>query len=183
MKKIILSLALCMAGIFAANAEAGQMAVGGNIGAAPCLEKGDAPTNFGLTAKFQYGLTDKIRLEADMEYWFKNKGYSVFDITANAHYLFNIADKITVYPLAGIGFAHLGGESGDIVTEIINPGDGTTTIVKTHYSNSADKFVFNIGAGAEYALTDHLSVGFELKYQYISKFSRFPIQLGVVYRF
>lgn len=179
MKKIILSLVLCMAGIFAANAEAGQMAVGGNIGAAPCLEKGDAPTNFGLTAKFQYGLTEKIRLEADMEYWFKNKGWSVFDITANAHYLFNIADKITVYPLAGIGFAHLGGET--FYYPLYDQDGNPAGEIKS--TNSADKFVFNIGAGAEYALTDHLSVGFELKYQYISKFSRFPIQLGVAYRF
>ncbi|MDE7397442.1 MAG: porin family protein, partial [Muribaculum sp.] len=160
-------------------ADAGDMQVGANIGVAPCLESGDAPSNFGLGAKFRYGLSEKIRLEADMEYWFKDKGWSVFDITANAHYLFAVTDKINVYPLAGIGFAHLGGASFYIPTAFDEDGEPTAYIKTT---NSADKFVFNIGGGAEYAINDRISVGFELKYQYINKFSRFPIQIGFTYK-
>lgn len=99
---------MCMAliGLCATAQEKGDMAVGVNLGVAPCLESGTSVTNFGVGAKFQYNVSDPIRLEAAFDYGFKNKGVDVMTIGINAHYIFKVANKISVYPLVGIGYAH-----------------------------------------------------------------------------
>ena len=149
------------------------MAVGLNLGVAPCLESGAKVTNFGIGAKFQYNVTNPIRLEADVDYWFKNKGMDVFDITANVHYLFNVGNKLKVYPLVGIGYARIGGS-----LEFDDPD-------YKDYDDEASisKFLFNVGAGVEYPISSKLSVGAEIKYQYIQYFSRLPINIGITYKF
>lgn len=209
MKRILFLATLLIAVVSSVSAQKGQSAVGINLGAAPCLESGVSLTNFEIGAKYQYGITDAIRLEADLSYGLKSKGIDVFEVSANAHYLFNIGEKIKVYPLVGIGYGHIGGgfsnndieydytpstddqeydfysrayvdKDGNVVTgnKGEEPGkndDGNST--------SANKFLFNVGAGAEYALSSKLSVGLELKYQYMSHFSRLPITVGVTYQF
>lgn len=187
---------LVIATATSAFAQKGQSAVGINLGAAPCLESGASLTNFEIGAKYQYGITDAIRLEAGLSYGIKSKGVGVFDIAANFHYLFNIGDKFKVYPLVGIGFGHISGgsfgksemesflddlEAAAGINKYKNNGEENTD--EDDSSTSANKFLFNVGAGAEYALTSKLSVGVELKYQYMSHFSRLPITLGVTYRF
>ena len=148
------------------------MAVGLNLGVAPSLESGASVTNFGIGAKFQYNVTNPIRVEADLDYWFKAKGMDVFDITANVHYLFNVGSKLKIYPLVGIGYAHLKASADfDIAGEDFS------------VSASADKFLFNVGAGVEYPIANNLSIGAEIKYQYIKDFSRLPISVGVAYKF
>lgn len=200
MKRILFLATLLIAVVSSVSAQKGQSAVGINLGAAPCLESGVSLTNFEIGAKYKYGITDAIRLEADLSYGLKSKGIDVFEVSANAHYLFNIGEKIKIYPLVGIGYGHIGaGLSGDDGDYDYDPsddegypyprakgysydseeeedyGDGSST--------SANKFLFNVGAGAEYALTSKLSVGIELKYQYMSHFSRLPITVGVTYKF
>ena len=44
--------------------------------------------SIGLGLKYQYNITDQIRIEPSMNYFFKNDGLSMFDINANIHYLF-----------------------------------------------------------------------------------------------
>ena len=179
MKKVFVSICVALMGLGAFAQEKGDMAAGLNLGVAPCLESGVPVTNFGIGAKFQYNITNPIRLEADIDYWLKAKGMDVFDISVNGQYLFHCAEKLTVYPLVGIGYAHLGGgmsgDFGDIMDEYdIDDIDG---------SSSASRFLFNVGVGAEYALTSKIAVGAEIKYQYIKDFSRLPITIGVTYKF
>lgn len=178
---------MCMAmiGLCASAQEKGDMAVGLNLGVAPCLESGASLTNFGVGAKFQYNVTNPIRLEADVDYWFKDKGLDIFDVSANAHYLFNLSDKFTVYPLVGVGYARVG---GDIEVEYDYDADDypypygyDDDVIEG--SASLSRFLFNVGVGAQYALSDKLSIGAEVKYQYIKDFSRLPISIGVTYKF
>lgn len=199
MKRILFLATLLMAVVSSVSAQKGQSAVGINLGAAPCLESGVSLTNFEIGAKYQYGITDAIRLEADLSYGLKSKGIDVFEVSANAHYLFNIGEKIKVYPLVGIGYGHIGaGLSGDDGDYDYDPSDDEEYPYPRakgypYYpeeeedygddSTSANKFLLNVGAGAEYALTSKLSVGVELKYQYMSHFSRLPITVGVTYKF
>lgn len=192
MRKLLLTACVALASLCTFAQEKGDMAVGLNLGAAPCLESGVSLTNFGIGAKFQYNVTTPIRLEADVDYWFKSKGVDVFDVTANVHYLFNIGDKLKVYPLVGIGYAHIGGgfssDINDFIEDIYDEYDheygtnigGDEVEVE---SSSASKFLFNVGAGAQYDLTSNIAVGLEVKYQYIKDFSRLPISLGVTYKF
>lgn len=157
-------LVMAFVGLCASAQSAGDMAVGVNIGFAPCLESNADLTNFGLGAKFQYNVTDPIRLEADMEYWFRAKSIDQFDITVNGHYLFNVAEGFRVYPLVGLGYAHVASHFGS-------------------YSASIDKFVFNVGVGCDYDVAENLAISAEIKLQYIQDFTRLPIQFGVAYKF
>lgn len=186
---------MCMAlvGLCASAQEKGDMAVGANLGVTPCLESGTSVTNFGIGAKFQYNVTDPIRLEAALDYGFKSKGADVFTLGVNAHYLFNLSDKLRVYPLAGVGYAHFsggygsydggdGGDGGDydfgydIDYDDMFEGDGRST-------GSVSKFMLNVGAGIECDITSNIAVNAEIKYQYIKNFNRLPISIGVAYKF
>lgn len=46
-----------------------------------------------------------------------------------------------------------------------------------------NKFYYNLGAGAEYAITDRFNIGVEVKWQGIKWFNRLPISIGVSYKF
>lgn len=169
-----------------AFAQKGEQAVGINLNVSPCLESGASLTNFGISAKYQYGITDAIRVEGALGYDFKSKGIGIFEVGANAHYLFNVTDKIKIYPLVGLGYANVSGSYGGTYTVTgmdFNTGEPKWEQTEKGGSSSMSKFYFNIGAGAEYALTDRFGINFELKYQYIKDFSRLPISLGVTYKF
>ena len=141
--------------------QAGDKAVGVNIGIAPYVGSGAGSfTNFQLGAMYQYSILDHIRLEADLDYGFKDKGIGIFDISANVQYLFNPASRFTVYPFAGIGYANASG-----------------------YGGSASRFLINLGVGAEYELLDFVSVGLKINYQYIKDFCRLPIAIYATYKF
>lgn len=197
---------MALASIGAAFAQQGQMAAGINLGVVPSLESGLNTTNFQLGAKFQYGITDAIRAEADLEYGFKSKGISVFDITVNGHYLIDVAPKFKIYPLIGFGYANIrqswGGKMsfdeflddcgisedafdmlpGYMKDQMEDEFDSLIKESKSH-STSASRFVFNIGVGGEYDVTDKIAVNLEIKYQYMKDFNRMPIVLGVAYKF
>ena len=195
MKKVILALCIGLIGAVSAFAQEGRMAAGLNIGVAPSLESGMSVTNFGLGLKFQYNITDPIRVEADVDYWFKSKEISVFDISANVHYLFNVTDKFKIYPLIGIGYAniHVSGPSFDMPEiDIPNiPGVDLSDLEDMYKdledmadtSSNASRFLFNLGVGADYDITDNLTANFEIKYQYLKDFNRMPISIGVAYKF
>lgn len=160
------------------------MAVGLNLGVAPCLESGYSVTNFDIGAKFQYNITNPIRLEADVDYWFKSKSCDVFDVTANVHYLFNVGSKLKVYPIVGNGYAHCGlmadfDFNEDDYKNLWSGSSNDDLVV----SSLASKFLFNVGAGVEYPVTEKLSVGVEIKYRSITNFSRLPISIGVTHKF
>ena len=191
MKKLIISLCMAAVGLCGYAQEKGDMAAGINLGVAPCLEKGVKVNNFGVGAKFQYNVTNPIRLEADLDYWFKDKGMDVFDISANVQYLFHcLQGKLTFYPTVGIGYGHLGsGIGGDFDYDDYSYYTRGVTRAPYYddddddYSASANRFLFNVGVGAEYSFTSKISAGLEIKYQYMKNFSRLPITLGVSYRF
>lgn len=189
MKKLFIFACAALLGLSASAQEKGDMAVGLNLGVAPCLESGVNVTNFGIGAKFQYNVTNPIRLEAAFDYGFKNKGTDVMTIGVNAHYIFKAADKISVYPLIGLGYFHgkttVSGARdmyednfGDIFSRDADYDYDTTV-----QGGSANKLYFNVGVGGQYDLNDKLAVNLEIKYQYIKDFNRLPISLGISYKF
>lgn len=190
MKKFFIFTCAALIGLCASAQEKGDMAVGLNLGVAPCLESGASVTNFGIGAKFQYNVTNPIRLEAAFDYGFKNKGVDVMTIGVNAHYIFNLSDKFNIYPLVGVGYAHCKATASGIPDLDENDWGGISNW-KTDIddygtkeeSGSANKFFFNVGVGGQYDLNDKLAVNLEIKYQYIKNFNRLPISLGVAYKF
>ena len=193
MKRFFTALCVALIGFTSAFAQKGDMAVGLNLGVAPCLETNASLTNFGIGAKFQYNVTNPIRLEADLDYWFKAKGMDMFDITANVHYLFNVGSKIKVYPIVGIGYASVGGGLSfdmDDFDDIFGDYGQYFSRASDDYdfdfdggSSRLNRFIFNVGVGGEYAITSKISAGLEIKYQYVKDFQRLPITIGATYHF
>ena len=146
-----------------ASAQAGDKALGAQ------LVFGSETNSIGLGVKGQYYFTDQLRGEASVDYFFKNKGVSMWDINANVHYLIDVADKFKVYPLAGLGYTNWSYKYEFPGLPVVEGSDGRLAI--------------NLGGGAEYELTKNLSVNAELKYQIISNYNQLVLGVGVAYKF
>ena len=162
MKKLLLLVCAAVMSL-SASAQAGDKALGAQ------LLFGSKTNNIGLGVKGQYYFTDQIRGEASFDYFLKNQGVSMWDINANVHYLFDVADKFKVYPVAGLGYTNWSYKYEYAVHTIAEGSDGRIAI--------------NLGGGAEYELTKDLSVNAELKYQIISNYNQLLLGVGVAYKF
>ena len=131
------------------------------------LTYGTEIESFGIGVKYQYNITDNIRLEPSMNYFFENHGVDQFDLNANAHYLFPMASNVRVYPLAGLTFARW--DFGDV--------DGGM------FSSDVTRLGVNLGGGAECDITNNLMLNFELKYQFVSDFDQAVFNIGIAYMF
>ena len=131
------------------------------------LTYGTEIESFGIGVKYQYNITDNIRLEPSMNYFFENHGVDQFDLNANAHYLFPMASNVRVYPLAGLTFARW----------------SFPQLIGGKFSNDATRLGINIGGGAEMDITDKLMLNFELKYQLVNDFDQAIFNLGIAYMF
>ena len=131
------------------------------------LSYGTEIESFGIGLKYQYNITDNIRLEPSMNYFFENNGIDQFDINANAHYLFPMASNVRIYPLAGLTFARW----------------SFPQLIGGKFSNDATRLGINIGGGAEMDITDKLMLNFELKYQLVNDFDQAIFNLGIAYMF
>ena len=146
-----------------ASAQAGDKALGAQ------LLFGSKTNNIGLGVKGQYYFTDQIRGEASFDYFLKNQGVSMWDINANVHYLFDVADKFKVYPVAGLGYTNWSYKYEFPGLPVVEGSDGRLAV--------------NLGGGAEYELTKDLSVNAELKYQIISNYNQLVLGVGVACKF
>jgi len=156
MKKFLAFALVVMMGVTSAMAQKGQMAIGGN------LLYGTEINSIGLGAKFQYGILEHLRGEASFNYYFQNKGFHMWDLNANAHYLFDIAPKFRAYPLAGL------------------------TVVNKSYSDvddSVTRFGLNLGGGCEYDLRPNVVLNAEFKYSIVSTIDQAVLSVGAVYKF
>lgn len=123
----------------------------------------DNPKSTGIGLKGQYGFTDQIRGEASFNYFLKKDGVTMFDINANLHYVFTFGE-FGVYPLAGVTLQHM---SVDL------PG-----------VDSESKFGANVGAGAEYSITEKIKLNLEFTYKIASdNWDRSLIGVGASYKF
>ena len=162
MKKLLLLVCAAVMSL-SASAQAGDKALGAQ------LVFGSETNNIGLGVKGQYYFTDQLRGEASVDYFFKNKGVSMWDINANVHYLFDVADKFKVYPLAGLGYTNW---SYKLEYDNVTLAKGTD-----------GRLAVNLGGGAEYALTDNVSVNAEAKWQIVNNYNQLVLGVGVAYKF
>jgi outer membrane protein X len=161
MKKFIVLFSMMFFIMGSAFAQKGIQAAGVH------LSYGTEIESFGIGIKYQYNITDNIRLEPSMNYFFENNGIDQFDINANAHYLFPMASNVRVYPLAGLTFARW----------------SFPQLIGGKFSNDATRLGINIGGGAEMDITDKLMLNFELKYQLVNDFDQAIFNLGIAYMF
>lgn len=163
MKKLLIVMSFIALFVNSSFAQKGYTAVGVHV---------DASAAMGIGAKFQYGITDAIRLEPAVNYYFGNVG-NIVDINANVNYLFPVFEKAKVYPLAGIGF----GINKEFILDETNYEDSGSF-------ETSGGLVINLGGGAEYTLNDKFSLGADLKYQIVTGgFSHITFAAGVIYKF
>lgn len=181
MKKLFMVAIILMVGVGAAMAQKDVKAVGLN------LNYGSEISNLGIGAKFQYGITDAIRIEPSFNYYMEKDGANLWDVNANLHYLFNVADGINVYPLAGLGYANVetsyGGDIENVEWGTDEDGEQVLVPSKGEGGSSSGEITVNLGVGAEYQLNEKWSIGAELKYQIISNFNQLVFGVGVAYKF
>ena len=162
MKKLLL-LGCAAVMSLSASAQAGDKALGAQ------LVFGSETNSLGFGVKGQYYFTDHIRGEGSFDYFLKNKGISMWDINANVHYLFDVADKFKVYPLAGLGYTNWSYKYEYAGAPVVEGSDGRLAV--------------NLGGGVEYELTKNLNVNAEAKYQIISNYNQLVLGVGVAYKF
>ena len=162
MKKLLLLVCAAVMSL-SASAQAGDKALGAQ------LVFGSETNSLGFGVKGQYYFTDHIRGEGSFDYFLKNKGISMWDINANVHYLFDVADKFKVYPLAGLGYTNWSYKYEYAGAPVVEGSDGRLAV--------------NLGGGVEYEFTKNLNVNAEAKYQIISNYNQLVLGVGVAYKF
>lgn len=133
------------------------------------LNYGTEIETIGIGMKYQYNLTNHIRFEPSMNYFFEKNDIDMFDINFNAHYILPLDSNIRVYPLAGLTFTRWNLDLPDL--------DGWNN------EGKKNKLGVNLGAGAEFDIQDEWMINFEIKYQLINKLDQAIISLGVAYMF
>lgn len=176
MKKFLILLCVALVSL-GASAQKGEQNVGAH------LLYGTDIGNIGVGAKYQYNVTDNIRLEGVGDYYLKTDGVTMFDLNVNGHYLFPINDKVTLYPLVGLNFTHWKQDEGGVdyddndYEKYSDDGDSDDS-----WSLSDSSIGLNLGGGVQYTLTDKVRIGAELKYQTISGFNTIVIGVGVTFK-
>ena len=137
-----------------AKHQQGDMAFGGHV--SHYME-----SNFSLTgigARFRYTIMEQMRVEGTFTYFFPKEivsfgdllsaNISMLNFSVNAHYLFPVTDRITLYPLVGLGF--LGVRT-------------TGTVLGINVQNSDNFATLNIGGGVDIQVADNISINIEPK--------------------
>ena len=168
MKKLFLVAAFAMVSAFASA----QFAVGVHT------LYGTDVANLGIGVRARYDINDQFRADGNFNYYFKKNNLEFWDLNANLHYLFNITDKFTAYPLGGLGYVNTK------VTYTSYEGiDKYGKPITAEVSTSDGRLGVNLGGGVDFALTDDLYLNGEVKYQIVSGYNQAVMSAGIVYKF
>ena len=138
MKKLIVLFSMMFFIITYSSAQKGIQSAGIH------LSYGTEIETVGIGMKYQYNLTNHIRFEPSMNYFFEKDNIDMLDINFNAHYILPLENNIRVYPLAGVTFTRWNLDLPDL--------DGWNN------DGKKNKFGVNLGAGAELGIYNRLSI-------------------------
>lgn len=71
------------------------------------LSYGTEIESAGLGIKYQYNITNPLRIEPSFNYFFENDNVSMLDLNVNFHYLCPVAQSVKLYPLFGLTMSML----------------------------------------------------------------------------
>jgi outer membrane protein X len=190
MKKLFFASLFITALSLSVFAQKGEKSIGVTLGYAELMIE---ERTAAIGVKFNYGITDQIRLSPSINYLLPKYDVSGWEINADVHYLFAVAPKIKVYPLAGLTFVgrSLKGEDGNDDDEYEEwqahlRGDddyGNDDNGKRRNAATGTRFGINLGGGIGYELTDKVAVGLELKYSVVSDIDQFVPTVNLTYKF
>ena len=161
-KAAIIAIAVALMNVTANAQTKGDKAIGAHI----ALATGNHYSHLGIGGKFQYNILDAVRAEGSLTFYPPKDYVSMWDVSLNGHYLIPVADKITVYPLAGVGLL------------------GARFSWEGHHSSSNSVFCLNLGGGADYELMPNIALNAELKYKIAEDgWGRLMPSVGIAYKF
>ena len=175
MRKILIFLGLLFVMLSNIYAQKGRQAIGFG------LSYGTEIESIGLGLKYQYNITNPIRLEPSLNYFIENDNVSMLDVNMNLHYLCPVGRSVKLYPLFGFTFSNWMFDLGDGF-DIDVDGDHIHIDKDDDHHNECRVGV-NIGGGADFVLTNNWIMNFELRYQLVSDFDQAVFNLGFAYRF
>ena len=159
MKKLLIILCAAIMGMGCASAQAnkGDLAVGVNV------VYGSQVDNAGFGLRLQYTPLDNIRAELGFNAFLNNDHYkNWWDINFNAEYLIGLfSQRLYLYPIVGVSFARTG--------------------FKPEGDDKA--FGLNLGAGAEYKLTEHVGLSLEYRHSIMKDIDQGVFGIGANYKF
>lgn len=152
MKKLFVVLLMAVAFCGSAEAQKGMKGIGVNINGINSLVSGETSLGFGV--KFQYNLSDYMRIEPSFTYYFANELENVYKMTvlANMHFFFSA-------PKAFRPYLFIGGGDGSICRY------RSSYVFGSGYSYSYDDeagLVLNGGLGLDWRLSHKLSLQTEV---------------------
>lgn len=162
MKKLFALLAAAIISVGLAHAEAPHK---GDISAGVHINYGNLTESLGFGIRGQYTFFDNFRGELAVNYFTKHKGWKAWDINLNAQYLIGLwSDKLFIYPMAGLNY--------------------TMATHKDDYYNDEENHVgLNLGAGADYSITERVDIFLEYRHTIERKIDQGVFTLGATYRF
>ena len=168
MNKILLLFVMATT-MMMANAESGEWAFGGQV------VYGSKAKTAGIGPHVKYCFTDALRANLSGNYYFKRHGVNAYDVNLEANYLFDLGEKVRLYPLAGVALGIWHADATDVLMF------GGPSV---HVDGQTDtKVGGNVGGGIDYLISDHFGLNAEVKYQIISHASQVVFGIGASYRF
>ena len=134
MKKIILTIAIVLGMSQFAKAQT-------DVGAGVLV---GAYSNLAVEVKANFNVTDDISISPSFDYFLVDSAYdyTMFMISADGHYNFEVSDGFVAYPLLGFNYFNISSDG-------FSYGSGIG---------------LNIGGGATYSLSDSMKLYVEAKY-------------------
>ena len=164
MKKFIALICAAIFGIGAANADPGES---GTFAAGVNLNYGSLTKSFGFGIRGQYTFPKHFRGELTVNYFTKHDYKKAWDINLNAHYMVNLwQNRLYLYPLAGLNYTMMNEDAHD-----------------GHDKDEKNHMGLNLGIGAQFAITDHISALIEYRHTIERKIDQGVFTIGATYNF
>lgn len=165
MKKIVL-LTVCIAVFtaqgFAQNRYKGEKGIS-SVG----LLMGYGIDNTALTIglDYRYNIKNQLRLAPSVLYMMEKDDLSTWYFNADAHYLIRTSEKVTLYPIGGIGLSSWKYE-WDLTNRVVQSllEEFLEENVGIKRSETKFRFGLNLGFGCEMRVSKDLILGAEFKY-------------------
>jgi len=125
-------------------------------------------SDFGLGVKASFDVSEKFKVSPSVSYFFTESvpevSTTMMSFDADAHYFFELKEKLSVYPLAGINVFYT----------------SVSSSFNSVYSASSTDFGINLGGGLNYKVSDKLTGFSEIKAM-LNNGNQIVFSAGVMY--
>lgn len=145
MKKIFIFLGLMFVMLSSTYAQKGRQAIGFG------LSYGTEIESAGLGIKYQYNITNPLRIEPSFNYFFENDNVSMLDLNVNFHYLCPVAQSVKLYPLFGLTMSNWMFDMHDL--DVDWDGDTSMLMMGVTIMNSVSGLISELGRNSLWDVT------------------------------